>query len=196
MTCRWCGHAHAAVPLTPGERAHCLRCDTVLAQRAHLGLASGPAYTLGGLILAVPALLLPFITTGKWGASRTGSLLSSVEGLWDHGLRLSAVWVGLCGVFVPVALLLVLAFLFLPACFGTKRSSSPTLSQAAHALAPWAMPEVQVLAILVAFIQLGKLVQVSVGPGFWCYGAMSLLLLLAWRGFELAPEETAPVPTL
>ncbi|MNC97084.1 Paraquat-inducible protein A [compost metagenome] len=49
------------------------------------------------------------------------------------------------------------------------------------------MPEVQVLGIMVAFLKLGSVVTVKVGPGLWCYGAASLCLLVAWRRFTLQP---------
>jgi paraquat-inducible protein A len=142
------------------------------------------------LILAIPALFLPFITAGKFGQERGGLLFSGVEGLWDHGMRLLAVWVLLCGAVAPIALLGILAALLLPARRRFMEKSSQFLMRAAHAVAYWAIPEVQVLAVLVALMKLGSVVNVTIGPGFWFYSGMSISLILAWRSFTLSPPES------
>jgi paraquat-inducible protein A len=184
LTCRLCGHEHRPVPLAPGEQALCVRCDTVLAQGSRLGPDAALAFTITGLMLALPAALLPFITAGKLGNARVGLLFTAVNGFRDNGMHLLAIWVLLCGTLVPIAMLIALAGLLLPARLGWPPVRADLLSRAAHALGYWAMPEVQVLAVLVALMKLGKLVHVAIGPGFWCYGAMSVALLLAWRSFE------------
>jgi len=57
------------------------------------------------------------------------------------------------------------------------------------------MPEVQVLAVLVAIAKLGSLITIRTGPGFWCYGAMSVALLIAFRSFDLEAKPAAvPAP--
>jgi paraquat-inducible protein A len=185
LHCRLCGHAHRPVRLAPGERALCVRCNTVLAQGPRLGSDTALAFTITGLILALPAALLPFITAGKAGHEHVGRLFTGAQGLWNHGMPLLAFWVMLCGGLAPAALLIALTALLLPARFGWKPVQPQFLTQAAHALGHWAMPEVQVLAVLVALIKLGKLVTVSIGPGFWFYAALSYALLFAWRSFDL-----------
>jgi paraquat-inducible protein A len=189
-----CGREHRPVPLAPGERALCVRCDTVLAQGSRLGPDTALAFTITGLLLAIPAAFQPFITAGKLGNERVGLLFTGVGGLWDNGMHLLAVWVLLCGALVPVALLVTLAGLLLPARFGRPPVQPELLSRAARALGHWAMPEVQVLAVLVALMKLGRLVNVTIGPGFWCYSAMSFALLLAWRSFELQSAAWIPAP--
>jgi paraquat-inducible protein A len=192
LTCRVCGHEYRPVPLAPGERALCVRCDTVLAHSSRLGPDAGLALTVTGLLLAPPAALLPFVTAGKLGSERSGLLFTGVEGMWDNGMHLLAVWVLLCGALVPVALLVTLAGLLLPARFGWPPLQPELLSRAARALGYWAMPEVQVLAVLVALMKLGNVVNVSIGAGFWCYCAMSFAFLFAWRSFEFQSAAGTP----
>jgi paraquat-inducible protein A len=192
LTCRLCGHEHHPVPLGPGERALCVRCQAVLARGSRFGTDAALAFAVTGLVLALPATLLPFVTAGKFGTVRVGLLFTGVEGLWDHGMRLLSIWIFLCGGFGPIVLLGVLTALLLPERFGWSEMKSDVLRQTAHALGHWAMPEVHVLAVLVALMKLGSLVNVSVGAGFWCYAAMSFMLLLAWRSFELGTIARQP----
>lgn len=186
LTCRLCGQEHQPISLAPGDRAHCVRCGTVLASRSRFGPDVATAFTVTGLILALPAMLLPFITASKLGRTRPGLLFTGVEGLWDHHMPLLAIWVCLCGAVVPLALLATLAGLLVPERLGRPPLQSRLLWSAARALGHWAMPEVQVLAVLVALMKLGTLINVTIGAGFWCYAAMSCALLFAWHNFELS----------
>jgi paraquat-inducible protein A len=178
---------HQPIALQPGQRALCVRCDTVLARGSRFGPDATLVFTITGLILAFPALLLPFITAGKFGQARGGLLFTAVEGLWSNNMPVLGIWVLLCGAVVPILLLVILAGGLLPPRLGYDQPPNPFLSSTAHALSYWAIPEVQVLAVLVALMKLGSLVNVTIGFGFWAYVGMSLSLLLAWRNFSLNP---------
>jgi paraquat-inducible protein A len=171
----------------------------LLEKRGWFGADAALAFTLTGLALAIPAATLPFATVDKLRNERIGFLFTGTEALWDDGMRLLAVWVLLCGALAPLVLLGTLAGLLVPPKFGWRATGERWLSRMAHALEHWAMPEVHILAVLVAFSKLGVLVNVHIGPGFWCYAAMSVMILFAWRTFEFgapapAQNRQPPVP--
>ncbi len=184
LTCRLCEQVHGPVRLAPGDRAYCARCGTMLAKQTRLGPHAVLALAIAGLVFAVPAALLPFISARKLGDERDSLLFTGVTTLWNHDMRTIAVVIVLCGAVLPVAFLLALALLHAPAALRPPASARRLLFRFAHFLEHWAFPEVQVLAVLVALMRLGSVVEVSIGAGFWSYCAMSVFLLLAHRNFD------------
>lgn len=162
-----------------------MRCGTVIARRPLLGRDTPLALALAGLVLAVPAIWMPFVTVGRFGNVRVNVLVSGAEGLWDRGMGVLAGWVFFCGTAGPILLLGLLAGLLLCARSGRHPRLQGRLGRVAHAMEDWAMPEVHVLGVLVAFFKLGDVVSAQVGPGLWCYAAMALAMLAAWNGYRL-----------
>ncbi len=156
----------------------------MLAKQTRLGPHAVLALALAGLVFAVPAALLPFISARKLGDERDSLLFTGVATLWNHDMRTIAVVIVLCGAVLPIAFLFALALLHAPPALLPPASARRLLFRFARFLEHWAFPEVQVLAVLVALMRLGSVVEVSVGAGFWSYCAMSAFLLLAHRNFD------------
>ena len=190
LTCHLCGQEHRPIRLEPGDRALCVRCDSVLQCGGRAGSDTPFAFSIAGLALAVPATLLPFVSAGLAGGERISLLFTGVRRLWVGGMQPLAVLVFLCGGLLPIAVLVSLAILHAPSWLGGKQADFRWLERAVGVFGHWAIPEVQVLAVLVAIMKLRSVVDVTIGPGFWCYCAMVFSLLIAQRSAESNP--TAP----
>lgn len=155
---------------------------------------SALAFCLAGLFLAAPAFLAPFVTLNKFGNTRVCFLMNTAGGLWHNGMAVLGGWVLFCGVHAPLVLLFVLAATFANV-FAASVKANKGLVRVAKMLAHWAMPEVLALGVLVSVFNVRDLVEVRLGPGFWCYLASALMLLLALRSFEVEfndANETSP----
>ncbi|MCF3649991.1 paraquat-inducible protein A [Synoicihabitans lomoniglobus] len=190
-TCALCGQSHQAVRVSRWQTASCRRCETPLARGARWGRQAGTAFTLTGIILWVPAFCLPFMTVSKFGQSQVELAGSGALALWDHGMPLLSVWTFWCVWLAPSLMLLAGAAIVLPRHQGISPPALRWLRVTIGVMRRWSMPEVYVLAVLVALIRLGAVVDVNLGAGFWSYAAMSLAILLAWRSFEFEPTELA-----
>jgi paraquat-inducible protein A len=136
------------------------------------------------LILAVPAATLPLVSVSRFGSEHTGLLFSGVRALWNGGMPTLGVWVLICGGVAPALLLVALGGLLISERLGWRLPGLTLLEGIAAAVAEWTMPEVQVLAVLVAVVKIGSVVHIAIGPGLWCYAGMSMAILLALRSFH------------
>jgi paraquat-inducible protein A len=167
-----------------------------MAERGRLGPDAALVFALTALVLVIPSLLLPFATLAKLGNERTVLLSGGVEGLWVQGFGPLAILVLFCGILAPLGLLTLLVAVLWTDTWANPGEWNASLRRWAHGVEHWAMPEVQILGVMVAFFKLGTVVQISVRPGLWCYGAASLFTLLAWRRFSLRPRQEQAHSTL
>jgi paraquat-inducible protein A len=185
LTCRWCRKVHHSVSLRRGERALCAQCGNTLTHRP-LGSQAALAFAWTAAILILPAAEFPLVTVRKIGTERASYLWTGVHALWQDGMPILSVWVSLCGIVVPIALITTLLVLLLSPRVRTEPKVRRFWTAVANAVQRWSMPEVYVLAVLVAFVKIGALVQVEPGAGLWFYGAMAVATMFAWRSAEVA----------
>jgi paraquat-inducible protein A len=187
LRCPLCSQLHAARSLRRGQRAQCVRCGTTMAERGWIRSDATLAFAMSGLFLALPAFVLPFVSLQQFGHVRTTHLAVGFTGLWSHGFSSLAAWVLFCGLLAPVALLALLVAILATDNRESWRTWNRQLRDLAAFVGYWAMPEVQVLGVMVAFLKLGSIVTVNVGAGMGCYAAASVCMLAAWRRFNLHP---------
>ncbi len=184
LACPLCGQLHERVRLRPGETSRCVRCDTQLGFGRSSNWVVTLAWVLTGLILWVPANLLPTVVLSQLGNTRESLLLTGTRSLWNEGMPEVAGLVMLCGIMAPLLLLLALTAVLLPIALGRPSAPVRFLLRWVHVLELWSIPEVYLLAVLVAFLKLSDIVDAEPSAGLWCFAAMTVALLVAWRRFD------------
>ncbi|HWA25708.1 MAG TPA: paraquat-inducible protein A [Lacunisphaera sp.] len=184
LACPLCGQLHERIRLRPAEIGKCVRCDASLARGGSASWNATLAWVVTGLILWVPANLLPIVTLSQLGNTRESLLITGARSLARAGMPAVGALVAACGIAAPLLLLLALIAVILPIAAGWRVARLGFLVRWLHVFELWSIPEVYLLAALLAFIKLGDVVHAEPAAGLWCHAAMSVALLVAWRRFD------------
>ncbi len=197
--CHDCGLFQVIGPLRPGQVAACDRCDAVLRRRRRNSLSATFALTLAGLLLLLVAAFSPLMDIRVTGQERTTSLLNLPVAFEGVDMPLLAIAVAATTLLAPLLRL----GLTVGVIGGLRTNlSAPALVFMARLRAivgPWAMIEVFMLGVFVAFTRLQAMARVEAGAGLYALGA--LMLLMAWADAWIdehalweAIARRAPVP--
>ncbi|MDR6294065.1 paraquat-inducible protein A [Inquilinus ginsengisoli] len=206
MECHECGLRHDVPALPDGTAARCSRCGATLHKFRATSLDHAFAYTCAGLVFFLMANLLPFISLEISGRIQAASLVTGVVTLYRQGLWELAAVVALTMFVAPGLRLGTLALVLGGLRLKRPPRWLPRLYRWAELLGPWAMMEVYLLGVFVAYVKLIDLATVDIGPGLYSVGALMLAIIAAgtsldnqtvWRVFErrgLVPTPPAADP--
>jgi paraquat-inducible protein A len=182
--CHGCGLLQALAPLPPGTLARCPRCHTMLRRARSNPLSRALALTATGLLLFIMATNMPFIEVHLSGINRSTTLITGPLELEQLGMwPLSIVFV-ITVIAAPLIRLLAL----LGVLFGLRlrhppvwlpTSWLPVAFRWADRLRPWAMIEVFLLGVFVAYTKLIDLAQVDLGGAAYALGGLMLAMAAA-----------------
>ncbi len=193
--CPCCGLVQRLPVVPAGMRACCGRCGTNLRRRPAGARGNGGtvALALAALILYPPAVTLPMLTIEKFGYHHESSILEGISTLISSGQLLVGIIVLLCSVVFPLGKLL--ALLVLSAGGMAMRHKHRALTyHIVEWTGRWGMLDVLLVALLVAALKIGDLVEVSAGPAALAFTCVVVLSLLATAVFD--PHSLWPMPTL
>jgi paraquat-inducible protein A len=185
ISCADCGRTQIIPPLAPGATAECERCDRLLGRRSRGGIDMPLVCAVLTFILLPFAIFLPLMdSTIRNLVFQESRLVSSVGAIYG------AVW-------FPFAFgFLFCAFLFpaIRAALQILVIGSVRLGHCVpHAgrffrwseeLRIWSMPEVVVIAGVVAYFRASIPARVSIGAGAWCYVAVAVLAYAGDRSLD------------
>lgn len=149
-----------------------------------LRLQTAQALVISGLILYVPANILPVMTMTVVGDVEPLTVLGGVQELYDSGLWPIAGIVFLASIVVPFCKLAALSWLLLMQGSTRWQRQRGALRRVVHLVGSWSMVDVFLLSILAAVGQLGILASVMAEPGAFFFAAVLVCTLFASESYK------------
>jgi len=179
MACHDCGLVHHLLPLPKGGAASCTRCGAVLYRRKADSIDRALMLTLAALILFVIANSFPFLTFKLEGGATTSTLMTGVIQLYEDGMWPLAALVLGATILVPLAKLLASTYVLLPLRLGRRPWGLVQMFRATEIMHPWAMMEVFLLGVIVAYVKLSDLAKLELGIALYAFIALILVMIAA-----------------
>lgn len=168
------------------ETHPCPRCGTTLHRRHPHSLQRSAAFALAGLVMLVPANVLPVLTSNLLGERRTDTIFSGVMSLYRDGLWGIALIVFTASIVVPLVKLVSLGFLIYAARGGPspRRRGLTRLYAFVKFIGRWSMLDVFLVAFLSGAVRFGTIASVQPEPGVIAFAAAVVLTIFATETFD------------
>ena len=185
-----CHQCHQINKLSSTSSEHCLRCGGALHPfDLQQSLQKSWAYLLAAVIFYIPANLYPIMYTVSLGNEMPSTIMGGVVLLWKLGSYPIAMVIFIASVFIPMAKMLALAWIYwhakhgksLPYAQAIKRQKLYRLTEF---IGRWSMIDIFVVAILVALVQLHNLMAITPGPASLSFAAVVIFTMLSAISFD------------
>ncbi len=169
IACQHCDALFEKPSLKQGQLAKCSQCGSTLLERKVNSIDRSFYWSLAGVILMLPAILLPIMGVTLAGQFHQASLFDCILVLIDRGFFMIASLLFLFAIAVPVVRLV--GALYLSYCFkyNQLKPSLLTFFRAYHHLDHWAMLNVFMLGIVVSMYKLIDDTELSVNLGLLAF---------------------------
>jgi paraquat-inducible protein A len=184
IACHECGTVQHMRALPEGGAARCGRCGATLYRQRRDSIEHTLLLTLAALILFVIANSFPFLTFELEGNADTSTLLSGAWKLYQEGMWPLAGLVLLTATVVPLAWLLCTAYVLLPLRLGRAPRGVAAVFRITELLRPWAMMEVYLLGVIVAYVKLSDLARLELGTALFAFVGVIVVMIAAEAALE------------
>ncbi len=167
------------VALLSGRTAACTVCSAKLYREQRDSIEWVLGLTIAALILFIVANVLPFMTLKLEGREQPSTIMTGVLGLHDAGMWPLGVLVFAAAILMPLLKLLTLLYVLLPAHFGRSTWGMATLFRWISTIHPWAMMEVFLLGVIVAYVKLTDLATIELGVALFAFAGVIILMAAA-----------------
>ncbi|MCX2523947.1 paraquat-inducible protein A [Larsenimonas rhizosphaerae] len=163
--------------LSPGEAAHCPRCNHVMAQRHNKPATHVVAYALAALVALGISLPFTFISFEANGVLRQMGLTEAATTLLAEHYELLSLLIWSTIIVLPGLYLLISIYLHLGPLWGYTPLARRWLGRLLKRMQPWMMADVFLIGVLVSMVKVLALASIGFGTSFWAYVAFVVLML-------------------
>jgi paraquat-inducible protein A len=141
------------------------------------------AIATAALVLYPFGVGLPIIEVERFGHTKASSILEGVTALFASGQWLVGAVVLACSIVLPIGKLVSLLVLSAGG-LGLARRHRAVTYRVVEWTGRWGMLDVLLVALLVAVLKLGDIVEVTAGPAALAFSCVVVLSLLAAASFD------------
>ena len=157
----------------------CIACDNTLSRRNGRNLEAALAMASATVLFLIPANLMTLLTASVIGLTRHSLLISSATEMWAEGWPLLGAVIALFLVILPLIRFGLLTVVLLTLKLGPRPRWLGRAFRLSIALDTWAMPDVFLLALWIAYARLSATLSVALGPGGVCFVCAGLAALFS-----------------
>lgn len=162
-------------------QTRCPRCESNLSVSDNAKLQRVWATLVAGVIMMIPANLLPISITEFAGSTSADSLMGGVLLFIDLGSYAVAAIVFIASIAVPFSKVAVILYLLLAIHYRWKHSihRQMQLLHYVHFVGRWSMLDLFVLALMMSLVERGQIISFSVGDAAFYFGAAVFLTMIS-----------------
>jgi len=169
MVCHECDLLIAVPALEVGRKAYCPRCNYLLAANRPHALTMVFAFAVSGLLFLLLSTTFPFLGFSASGQERTVTLLQGIAILVAEDLPSLAAIVFVSIIIIPAAFLIGAVYVSGALKINRSLPGTDVVLRWILMLMPWSMAEIFLIGVLVSFVKIVTIADVSFGLSFWSY---------------------------
>ena len=177
--CPDCGLFQILPRLRPGLIADCPRCGAVLRRRLRNSFGGTVALMLTGIALFTIVLYAPLIGMSFYGRSSETSLPALPLAFEQFGMWELSFVVLMVTIVAPLLKLVLTAGVMIGLRMRVEPALLAAMARVREWLRPWAMIEVFLLGLFVAYTRLTAYGQVDIGPALYALAGLMLVMVAA-----------------
>jgi len=178
MVCHECDLLLAVPALASGQKAYCPRCNYLLAANRPHALTMVFAFAVSGLVFLLLSTAFPFLGFSASGQERTVTLLQSIFILVTEDLPSLAAIVFASIILIPGAFLICAVYVSSALKLNRSLPGTVMVLRWMLMLMPWSMAEIFLIGILVSFVKIVTIADVSLGLSFWSYVLFTVCMVV------------------